>query len=128
MRNHGGDPYASKKLAFLDATRDERVQIGGKHRKEQLARSTQLMRRNLDALAAAHADLAARKRTLFELWDECAEAGDPDLVAGGQAARRLVVGFIRAHLPAGGPDAYTPDELAALSRVQQSKATFQPYE
>lgn len=128
MRSHGGDPYASKKLAFLDATRDERVQIGGRHRSEQLARSTQLMRRNLDALAAAHADLAARKRALFELWDDCAEAGDPDLVAGGQAARRLVVGFIRAHLPSGGPDAYTPDELAALSRAQQSKATFQPYQ
>jgi hypothetical protein len=128
MRGHSGDPYGARKLAFLDATRDERARIGARHRGEQLAHATQLMRRNLDALAAAHADLAAQKRTLFELWDECAEAGDPDLVAAGQAARRLVIGFIRAHLPAGGPDAYTPDELAAFARAQQSKVTFQPYE
>jgi len=128
MRSYSGDPYASKKLAFLDSTRDERVQIGGKHRSAQLARSTQLIRKTLDALWASPADLAARKRALFELWDDCAEAGDPDLVAGGQAARGLVIGFIRAHLPKDGADAYTPDELTALSRARQSKAPFQPYE
>jgi len=128
MRRHGQDPYASKKLAFLDATRDERVQIGNRHRAEQLTRSTQLMRHNLDALWAATQDPGARKRALFELWDECAETGDPDLVAAGQAARRLVIGFLRAHLPAGSPEAFTPAELAALARSQQSKATFQPYE
>ncbi|HEU4731412.1 MAG TPA: hypothetical protein VFT22_26140 [Kofleriaceae bacterium] len=128
MRRHGVDPYASKKLRFLDATRDERAQIGGRHRRDQLARAPQIVLRNLEALWASIPDLAARKRALFELWDECAETGDPDLVAGAQAARRLVIGFIRGHLPAGGPDAYTPDELAQLARTQQSKATFQPYE
>ena len=128
MRSHGGDPYASKKLSFLDATRDERVQIGGKHRTEQLARSTQLMKRTLDALWVAPADLAARKRALFELWDDCAETGDREIIDGGQAARRLVIGFIRAHLPAGSPGAYTATELAALARSRQSKAAFEPYE
>ncbi len=128
MRRHGQDPYASKKLAFLDATRDERVQIGNRHRADQLTRSTQLMQRNLDALWAATLDLGARKRALFELWDECAETGDPDLVAGGQAARRLVIGAIRARLPAGSALAFTPDELAAFARAKQSKAAFQPYE
>jgi len=65
---------------------------------------------------------------LFELWDECAETGDPDLVAGGQAARRLVIGAIRARFPAGSATAFTPAEIAAFARSQQSKATFQPYE
>ena len=128
MRRHGQDPYASKKLAFLDTTRDERVQIGNRHRAEQLTHATQLMQRNLDALWAATLDLAARKRALFELWDECAETGDPDLVAGGQAARRLVIGAIRARLPAGSPLAFTPDELAAFARAKQSRAAFAPYE
>jgi len=128
MRRHGQDPYASKKLAFLDATRDERVQIGNRHRAEQLSHATQLMQHNLDALWAATQDLAARKRALFELWDECAETGDPDLVAGGQAARRLVIGAIRARLPAGSAVAFTPAELAAFAREKQSRAAFQPYE
>lgn len=128
MRRHGQDPYAAKKLKFLDATRDERVQLGRQHRAAQLVRSPQLMQKNLDALWASTADLAARKRALFELWDECAETGDPEVVAGGQAARRMVIGFIRARLPAGSTDAYTPGELAAFARARQSKAPFEPYD
>jgi hypothetical protein len=128
MRRKGIDPYASRKLKLLDATRDERVQIGNRHRAEQLALTPQIVRRNLDRLWAATRDMAARKQALFELWDECVESGDPAIVAGGQAARRLVIGFIRAHLPAGSSSAYTPAELAELARTQQSKTAFAPYE
>jgi hypothetical protein len=128
MRRHGQDPYASKKLAFLDSTRDERVQIGNRHRAAQLKQSPQLMQKNLDALWAATSDPEARKRALFELWDECVEAGDPTLVDAGQAARRLVIGYIRAHLPAGGAGAFTPAELAAFARAKRSTAAFAPYE
>jgi hypothetical protein len=128
MRGHGNDPYASRKLALLDATRDERAQIGGRHRSEQLKRATQLMLQNLEALWAATPDLAARKQALFELWDECAEAGTPELVEAGAAARRLVIGFIRGRLPAGSAGAFTPDEIARLARTQQSKLRFEPYE
>lgn len=128
MRRHGQDPYAHKKLAFLDATRDERAQIGNRHRAGELARSPVLVQKNLDALWAAIQTPHARKQALFELWDECAETGEDSVVAAGQAARRLVIGFIRAHLPAGSADAYTPAELARLARTRQSKAAFQPYE
>jgi hypothetical protein len=128
MRRHGVDPYASKKLKFLDATRDERVQVGNKHRAEQLAQVPVIMQQNLHALWAGRLDLAARKRALFELWDECAETGDPAVVTAAQAARRLVIGFIRGHLPAGSADAFTAAEVAALARTQQSKAVFEPYE
>jgi hypothetical protein len=128
MRGQGIDPYASKKLKFLDSTRDERVQLGTRHRDQQLRQATQLVRRNLDALRAANLGLAARKQALFELWDECVEAGDPSLVIAGAAARRMVIGFIRAHLPAGSPDAFTAEELAVLGRARQSRAAFSPYE
>jgi len=127
-RRHGEDPYASRKLAMLDATRDERVQIGNQHRAAQLRRAPEIMQRNLAALWAATRDPAARKEALFELWDECLEDGDPGAAAAGAAARRLVIGFIRGHLPAGSPDAFTPAELARLARRKQSKAAFDPYE
>lgn len=127
MRRNRQDPYAAKKLALLDATRDERVRIGNRHRAERLALTPQIVERNLAALAALP-DARARKQALFELWDECAETGEPGVVAGGEAARRLVIGFIRAHLPAGSPDGFTPDELAALARSKRSTARFQPYE
>ena len=128
MRGHGMDPYASKKLKFLDATRDERVQIGNQHRAAQLAQASVIMDQNLRALWAAKLDLAAKKRALFELWDECVEAGDPAVVTAAQAGRRMVIGFIRSHLPADSADAFTAAELAALAKTQQSKAVFQPYE
>ena len=88
----------------------------------------QLVQRNLDRLWATTPDPAARKQALFELWDECVETGDPAAVSAGEAARRLVIGFIRTHLPAGGPDAFTPAELAALARIRNSKTAFAPYE
>ena len=128
MRRHGQDPYASRKLAYLDSTRDERVQIGTKHRHEQLAQATAIMQKNLTRMWASVADPAARKQALFELWDECAESGSDELVTAGAEARKLVTGFIRARLPVGSPTAYTIDELAAFNRRKQSRATFAPYE
>jgi hypothetical protein len=128
MRRHGQDPYAARKLAALDATRDERVAIGKRHRAVELARAPGTLLRQLEALWASAVDLAGRKQGLFELWDDCAEAGDPELVAAAEAARRLIIDFIRAHLPAGSADAYTPAELAALARTRHSQAAFTPYE
>jgi hypothetical protein len=134
MRKKGQDPYASKKLAFLDSTRDERVAMGTAHREQQLRKTTQIVQRHLDQLWQRVADPRARREALFELWDEvveageAAEAGDEATVEAGRAARRLVIGMIRARLPAGSPDAYSADELAALNRRRHSKAAFAPYE
>ena len=128
MRRHGQDPYASRKLAVLDATRDERVAIGKRHRAAELARTPEIVHRQLELLWAATTDLAERKQGLFELWDDCVETGDPDVVAAAEAARRIIVGFLRAHLPAGSAGAYTPAELAALARTRHSRAAFAPYE
>ncbi len=128
MRGRGIDPYASKKLKFLDSTRPERVQIGMRHRTEQLAMAPEIMKKNLDRLWASVADPVARREALFELWDECAESGSEELVTAGQAARKLVVGWILARLPAGSPVAYTAGELAAFNRKKSSKAAFQPYD
>ncbi|HEX8112168.1 MAG TPA: hypothetical protein VF516_30755, partial [Kofleriaceae bacterium] len=128
MRRHGQDPYAARKLRVLDATRDERVAIGKRHRAAELARTPEVVHRQLEVLWAQAADLAERKQGLFELWDDCVEIGDPELVAAAEAARRMILGFIRAHLPAGSADAYTPAELAALARTRRSQTAFTPYD
>lgn len=128
MRRKGQDPYASKKLAFLDATRDQRVQLGQRHRQQQLEQAPEIMRKNLARLWATVTEPAARRAALFELWDECAETGAAPLVDAGRQARALVIGFVRAKLPAGSATAYTPAELAALNARRQSSATFAPYE
>ena len=127
MRNHGQDPYASKKLKFLDSTRDERVQIGLKHRSEQLAKASEIMRGNLEQVWRSVGDPAARRQALFELWDEVAETGSSEMVAAGIQARSLVIGWIRSRLPAGTVDAYGTDELARLNAKRTSKTPFAPY-
>jgi len=126
MLRMGIDPYARDKLALLDRTRDQRVAVGERHRKSQLAHAAELMQRNIDRLWATTPDLAARKRGLFALWDDCAETGSDELVAGADAARRLVIGAIRGRLR--GTDAYTAAELAELNAIRRSTAVFAPYE
>ncbi|CAN5727928.1 hypothetical protein BH11MYX2_BH11MYX2_07300 [soil metagenome] len=127
MRKHGQDPYASAKLTYLDSTRDERVEIGMKHRSEQLSHVAQLVQKNL-AVAWSIRDAAERKRALFEMWDECVETGSEEMIGASMQARHLVIGFIRGRLPAGSAGAFTRSELAAFNREKQSTATFSPYE
>lgn len=121
-----GDPYASRKLKLLDDTRDERVALGDAFRKEQLDRSAELVLRTLEQLWATEPDPTRRRLALFELWDDCAE-GDDGPGQAGQRARAMIVGWIRTHLPAGSPTAYTDEEIAALHARRTSKQAFTPY-
>ncbi len=125
MRNQGMDPYASAKLEMLDRTRDQRVEIGKVYRKEQLAQSARLMQANLDNLWASTPDLAARKQAVFDLWEECAETGDPLLVEGAAKARALLERFVQVKLR--GADGFTAEELARLNARRRSRAAFDPY-
>ena len=127
MRKKKMDPYASRKLAFLDETRDARVELGKEYRKEVLARTAQIVRQNLEATWQSISDPAQRKQALFELWDEVDETGDEELVEAGKSARVAIIGFIRARLPSGHSDAFSSTDLARLNAKRRSKATFAPY-
>lgn len=125
-RKFVGDPYASRKLKLLDTTREARAQIRANHRSEQRDRASELAQRNIDALWKATTDVAERKAALFALWDECIEAENHDGEAGEQA-RAIVIGWIRAKLPAGSSDAFTADEIAKLDASRTSRQHFVPY-
>lgn len=123
LRAHGQDPYASAKRAFLDRTRDQRFELGKVDRREQLGRSAELMRANLERVWTITRDPAQRKQLAFELWDDCAETGDDRLVEGGAAARAFLVRFVQVKLA----QRYTEAELAQLNAHRHSRATFDPY-
>ena len=125
MRAVGQDPYASEKRRFLDRTRDQRVAIGNEHKKATYQRSRQYATSAVLRAWNSAPDLAAKKRVLFELWDECAETGRADLVAGAADARAAIENFIQWKLV--GPDAYTAEELRAFNAKRSSKAVFAPY-
>jgi hypothetical protein len=131
MRQKGIDPYAAEKMKLLDKTREQRVNIGNRYRKEQLSRSAELAQNNIDRLWATVTSLAGRKQGLFDLWDECEDVSTGggtgnDRVAGGVAARSLIEGTIRSRLT--GANAYTAQEIAALNAKRRSKALFAPYQ
>ncbi len=126
MRRHHMDPYASRKLKILDATRDERVARGDAHKTEQLEQAGEYMRKNLATLYAANGSPAEKREALFELWDECAEGEGPLGEAGGRA-RMEVIGWIAVHIPKGNPEAFTDAELERFNAHRSSKQVFAPY-
>lgn len=123
---HIGDPLASRKLALLDATRDQRAERGASFNQEQLDHAAILMQQNLEHLWASTHDLAERRAVLFELWDECAEGESPIGIAGDRG-RAMVIGWIRSHVPAGQPGAFTATEAATLDLHRASRQHFAPY-
>ena len=125
MNRHDIDPYASNKLRMLDDTRAERYEIGKAYKRKLLARAAVIAQTNLTYLWAHTSEPRSRKAELFAMWDECAERGSEELVAGGAAARRMIIGFIRARMT--GALAYSPEELAAFNANKKSSEAFAPY-
>ena len=125
MRAVGIDPYAAHKLEVLDRTRDTRAILQKRATQDRLAHAAQLMQGHIDRLWRSTQDLAARKQGLFELWDDCAESGSDEVLAGAGDARRIVVGWIQLKLL--GADAYTAQDLARLNARRRSQARFEPY-
>lgn len=120
MKDHGNDPYRANKLAYLDRTREQRVAIGKRYREQELKKSVIYMQQNIARLMSMTSDVQQRKQGLFELWDECAETGTREEIAGGEDARAFVMNHIR------GTVRYTPAELRALNAQRHSKQTFAP--
>ena len=120
MRSHGMDPYAAYKMKVLDETREERVEMGKQYRTQQLARSREIMNRNIARLVGSTTDTEVVKQGLFELWDDCAESGSDELVVAGRGAREQVIAYIRAHL------SYSPEEVARLNKLRRSQLPFAP--
>lgn len=128
MRSKGQDPYAADKIRFLKATLGWRLAL--RKRWKQKLRSAYLnslpgkLRRiwNRATWSAAY-----RRKLLFMLWDECREADGTKEGRLGQFARETIIRFIRRHLPAGTPSAYTAGELAAYAGKRESRQAFRPY-
>lgn len=127
MRATGQDPYRYAKAKLADATREERL---CRAREEQLGRSRvallELKGQIAALLAREDLDGAARRRALFELWDDCREPDDdPGGVAA--AARATIVAAIRRTFPKGSAAAYSADELTAYNARRRSGPPFDPY-
>lgn len=124
-RKFVGDPYASRKRSLLDGTHEQRAQIRATHERQQLDQSAVIMRDNLERVFREVRDPAERRAALFALWDECAE-GEGAVGEAGERARAMVIGVIRARLPAAA-EGFSPEEIAALDAQRTSAQHFAPY-
>ena len=127
MRMGGQDPYAARKMDFLDRTRAERMRIAAGENSERLRQSLHQTRADLDRMWRGAGTAAHKRRLLFQLWDECAESGSDDVVRTARAVRGQIVAFVRRHLPAGSRHAYSEAELARHNARRSSSARFEPY-
>jgi hypothetical protein len=103
----------------------------------QRARERQAMLDLGDSLRAIWSDstldAATRRRRIFELWDDCAEAsaaGSPEDAARAEAgtkARRVIEAFVRRTARPDSRDAYSQAELGRLNASRRSVARFDPY-
>ena len=127
LRAMGDDPYAYAKKKYREATFEERLCLAEKaavgRKRDALF---QLKTRLEGLLADPSLSLAHRHELVFEMWDECVDAGADGLDLGA-AARATVMAFIRRAFPPDGPDAYLASELATLNRRRTSRAPFDPY-
>ena len=124
------DPYRPGKMKFLEETRELRARLCGEAHTERLRQALFALPKELDrAWRDTSQTPEARRRLLFQRWDECADTrGDDELARAGALARATVLAYIRQHLPAGSAHAYTHDELLALNAVRVSREPFAPYE
>jgi hypothetical protein len=127
MRQSGEEPYSARKMAFLDRTRAERMQIAARENSQRLRDSLQDTRAHLDGLWRGRGSAAHKRRLLFLLWDECAETGSDEVVHAARAVRGQIIAFVRRHLPAGSRLAYTKAELARHNARRSSRERFDPY-
>jgi hypothetical protein len=142
----GQERDAAAKTAFLNQTRDLRIQLAVNFTLRLL--DTRLGELNQELLGLMSDDsraLAERRAILFQRWDECDERVGQGLPASGELpaeavsmidqarldaaakARRSIEAFIRRQLPRNTPRGYTAAELAEFNRRRVSVEVFDPY-
>lgn len=123
----GDDPYSHEKRRFLEATREERLEMARIACGERLSRSLVNLPSRLEQIWASAQPPEDKRRVLFDLWDECAESGSPELKRYGQLARATILHFIRKRLPKGSEHSYSALELKRLNDERISRLRFEPY-
>jgi hypothetical protein len=118
----GAQINTSEKRRFMESTAllRERLAIAAEAQNQRRA-SVALGHALQRILADARTSLLQKRRTFFDLWDDC------ESDASGSAAQAVIETFIREHLPEGSALGYSAGELAQLNRRRISRRPFDPY-
>ena len=118
-----GTLYPYEKANFLAATFERRTGMAAKWYGKQMHAAQEDLPHRLDALwADTRYRRRERRRIIFLLWEDVNISA-----ADARPAATIIEGWIRKRLPRGSPDAYSDDELDALSRELGGGRAFRPY-
>lgn len=128
MAQLGETLYPYRKLRLMDQSREARAEMAKESQRENLQSALALYKKHLRRVwLHPELSLAERRRALFLLWDECAEAGPEDVLTSANSIRAMTISFIRRELPQGSSKAYSAQELAAFNQARRSSKRFAPY-
>jgi len=123
MKAVGDDPFTYQRIWIMDQTGPLRDRLADEARAEDLRRAMRDLRPRLSRIwNDRNRPPHARRRRIFETWDECEET-TPE----GRTARSEIESYVRDRLPCDGRDAYTDEELRALNARRESEEPFDPY-
>lgn len=127
MRAVGNDPYGYQKNQIRVQTQALREKMASDACRARYRDSLTDLRGQLGQIwADTSKPVRARRHLLFQLWDECAEEGDPELLQFAAMARETIYAFVRRELPDGSELGFREEELSQLNRDRHSKARFEP--
>jgi hypothetical protein len=139
----GRELWALQKSKLLKQTFELRLAVAIAFAEDNIDRRIKALYRELIDAWSADRPAVARRKTIFDRWDECDESmrvklpGFEDATdtriddlrrTAGERARDEIHAFIRRHIPKGSEDAYGDPEIAELNRNRKSKARFAPYD
>jgi hypothetical protein len=127
MKAVGQNPYRYEQHRLAEATREERLckMIEAQRSREKSALFG-LKERLSDIMMTPGYSDSEKRRTLFELWDECLDQ-DPATHSGASAMRATIEAFVRDRLPLHSGRGYLAAELTLLNKKRSSRAVFDPY-
>lgn len=121
MHGVGQDPYMSERLGFMEATEELRERLEDEARAASGARSLRRARgQALKIWQDETRSVAARRRALFDLWDEQADGEE------GAPTRAAVIAFIEEPRSFDTDIVFGAGELAVLNGQRTSLERFEP--
>ncbi len=124
MRGKKQDPYAAEKRRFIEFSEQMRNDMRNKALKEQRENALTTLNQQLRDLWSNGRAAAARRREIYEMWEDCSDDKNETL---GRKGRQIIVDFIRTSLPSGSPEAYTAEELERFNKDRAGMPQFNPY-